>query len=537
MSRRELEEQWQPLAMRLHEALEAAAQADGDAVGWVFEDQRVTFAEMLAGARDVAGQLGSLGIRQGDRVAIWLGNELTWAHALYGCSMIGAQLAGLNTRSKAEEVRHALADCGAKALIFRPKLLNIDFVAILREIDPDFTLAAATEAVDGPLVVGVEGARFGAQAALDSLDDGFVPPADRPPPDREALLIQYTSGTSAAPKGALLHHVHILNFGHWVTARLGVGRGDAMLNTQPMYHIGGSVGCLPVPTTLGCVMVIPEFYHPERVLELIQRERCVARTGMSTMYVREMQLADFRRYDLSSLRAGWTIGPPALLDKIRAEFPMEGLVQLYGSSEGGATSGDVDDPWDVRRISCGRPLPRTHISIVEPETGTELETGQTGEIRFAGWARCLGYVGHASEATFDSRGRFLTGDLGHFDPAGHLIFDGRLKELIKPGGENVSALEVEAFLGTHPDVAQVAVFGVPDDDLGEVVMAVIEPVEGRTLEADDILGFCQGRIARFRVPRHIRFVNDWPMTGSGKILKRILRERYVAELEKMSAAG
>jgi fatty-acyl-CoA synthase/long-chain acyl-CoA synthetase len=298
-----------------------------------------------------------------------------------------------------------------------------------------------------------------------------------------------------------------------------------------MYHVGGSVGCLPVPTTLGCIMVIPEFYSPQRVLELIERERCVARAGMSTMYVREMQLPDFRDYDLSSLRAGWTIGPPALLDTIRAEFPIEGMVQLYGSSEGGSTAGDVNDPWEVRRVSAGRPLPGTEFSIVDPETGEDLPVGQSGEVRFKGWARCLGYVGFAREDTFDSKGRFITGDLGHFDADGQLYFDGRLKEMIKPGGENVSALEVEAFLGAHPDIAQVAVFGVPDDELGEAVMAVIERVEGSSLSAADIRAFCQGRIARFRIPRHIRFISDWPMTGSGKILKRVLREQCVVELE------
>jgi fatty-acyl-CoA synthase/long-chain acyl-CoA synthetase len=279
-------------------------------------------------------------------------------------------------------------------------------------------------------------------------------------------------------------------------------------------------------------MVIPEYYAPERVLELIERERCVSRTGMPTMYLREMQLPNFRSYDLSSLKSGWTIAPPAVVDRIRMEFPLEGLLQLYGTTEAGSTCADLGDPWDVRRKSSGRPLPGTHFSIVDADTGIDCPAGTTGEIRVAGWRCLLGYVGGSGEdQVFDERGRFRTGDLGHLDASGELYFDGRLKDMIKPGGENVAALEVEMFLLQHPAVHQAAVVGVPDDDLGEAVMAIIEVTEGHTLSEADLIAYCRGRIANFRIPRHVRFVAEWPMTGSGKLLKRELRERYVNELE------
>jgi fatty-acyl-CoA synthase/long-chain acyl-CoA synthetase len=279
-------------------------------------------------------------------------------------------------------------------------------------------------------------------------------------------------------------------------------------------------------------MVIPEYYAPEQVLKLIERERCVSRTGMPTMYLREMQLSNFRDYDLGSLKSGWTIAPPAVVDRIRAEFPLEGLLQLYGTTEAGSTCADLGDPWEVRRKSSGRPLPGTHFSIVDADTGIDCPNDNTGEIRVAGWRCLLGYVsGAGDDQVFDEKGRFRTGDLGHLDAAGELYFDGRLKDMIKPGGENVAALEVEMFLLQHPAVHQAAVVGVPDDDLGEVVMAIIEVAAGHVLSEADLIAYCHGKIANFRVPRHVRFVAEWPMTGSGKLLKRELRERYVLELE------
>ncbi len=528
----ELEESaWQPVRCYLHDALADAARNAGGQVGWVFDDERVTFAGLQLGAESLAAKLATLGAASGDTVAIWLPNELTWAEALFACSIVGARLAAINTRSKIDEVAHILANSRAKVLIFRAGFLNVDCSAILRNVLPGVALPDYSKTDSQIYVLPLAGVRVRTAVPLSDVAASPVPPVQRHAPDREALLIQYTSGSMALPKGALLSHVHVLNFGHWTVARMGVRRGDAVLNTQPFYHIGGSIGCLPVPLTLGCVAVIPEFYEPSKVLELIERERCVARTGMSTMYVREMQLPDFHDYDVSSLRAGWTIGPPALLDRIRADFPIEGMVQLYGSSEGGATTGDIAEPWDVRRVSAGRPIPGTHFSIVDPETGASVPPGQTGEIRFSGWACCLGYVGVETDMAFDSAGRFSTGDLGHFDQEGRLYFDGRLKEMIKPGGENVSALEVEAFLGQHPEIAQVAVFGVPDDDLGEAVVAVIERVAGSALGQEDIVAYSRGRVAAFRIPRHFRFVTEWPMTGSGKILKRLLRETYLAELQ------
>jgi fatty-acyl-CoA synthase/long-chain acyl-CoA synthetase len=538
--RRKAERDWQPLRLRLDEALDQAAARAAAHVGWVFGDERVSLSAMADGSRRLAETLAAQGVGPNDTVAIWLPNEPAWARALFACSRLGARLAAINTRAKAAEAAHILADSGAKALLFRPRFLNIDYLAILTEIYPqmvtDTEVRVAPPETTCVLIVSsgtdVRPQTLGRLKSLAGQPRAANLDAPRPPPDREAVLIQYTSGSTTMPKGALLHHVDVLNFGHLICTRMGLGPGESFLNTQPFYHTGGSCGCLPVPLVLRCTMVIPEYYSPDRVLQLIERERCVSRTGMPTMYLREMRLPNFRDYDLRSLRTGWTIGPPAVVDRIRAEFPIPGLLQLYGSTEAGSTCADAGDPWELRRRSSGRPLPGTRFSIVDPETELDCPPGTTGEIRIAGWRCLLGYVGAGElDRVFDGSGRFCTGDLGHLDEAGNLYFEGRLKDMIKPGGENVAALEVETFLLQHPAVRQAAVIGVPDDDLGEAVMAVIEVAEGHSLSEADVALHCRGRIANFRVPKHVRFVTSWPLTGSGKVLKRELRDRYVLELE------
>jgi fatty-acyl-CoA synthase/long-chain acyl-CoA synthetase len=539
--RRRVEDDWHPVRLRLDEALAEAAARTPDHVGWVFDDERVTLSSMAGGAERLANALAQQGVGRNDTVAVWLPNTAVWAHALFACSRLGARLAAINTRAKAVEAGHILADSGAKVLLFRPRFLNIDYLAILGEIYPPIAarLLASTESADATWVLALSfGTKEGPillERLLTTATTARAPEsAGRPAPDAEAVLIQYTSGSTTMPKGALLHHVDVLNFGYHICTRMGVGPGESFLNTQPFYHTGGSCGCLPVPLLLRCTMVIPEYYAPERVLQLIERERCVSRTGMPTMYLREMQLPSFRSYDLSSLRTGWTIATPSVVDRIRAEFPLEGLLQLYGSTEAGSTCADMGDAWEVRRRSSGHPLPGTKFSIVDETTELDCPAGTTGEIRVAGWRCLLGYTGATHhDDVFDSKGRFRTGDLGHFDDAGELYFDGRLKDMIKPGGENVAALEVEEFLLQHPAIRQVAVVGVPDDDLGEAVMAIIEVVPGHSLDKAAVTAHCRGRIANFRIPKHVRFVTSWPMTGSGKLLKRELRARYVLELESL----
>lgn len=245
----------------------------------------------------------------------------------------------------------------------------------------------------------------------------------------------------------------------------------------------------------------------------------------------------FRDYDLSSLRGGWCVGTPALMERVRDTFDMPDLVQIYGATEGGGAGGDYRQPWDLRASTCGTAVTGTELAIFDPETNSRLPTGEIGEIRINGWWRMNGYLKQPEETakTIDAEGWVHTGDLGSLDADGNLRFAGRLKDMLKIGGENVSAEEVEAVLLQNPDIKQVAVIGAPDERLSEVVMAIVECKDGAMLDEADVIRFCTGKVANFRVPRYVRFTTEWPLTGSGKIQKHLLRETFLEEFRLRKA--
>ncbi|MCO5064256.1 MAG: acyl--CoA ligase [Rhizobiaceae bacterium] len=516
-----------PRRETLGAALAAAVDRWGDTTGWVFEDQRISFAEMNAAADAVAGALLASGVGQGDVVALWTGNIPEFAHAMYGCARIGAIAAPVNIRSRSFELSNLLADSGAKALIFAEPLGDGRLDAILNtslsEHDfPGISLIVEIGTNAGAHILWKDFLRRADQISAHRLADATSKVGSEDP-----VLLQYTSGTTASPKGALLNHVYVLNFGTELCSRLGVGEGESFLNTQPFYHVGGSCGALPVPLTLGCIIVSPGHYEPLRILELIERERCVSRSGYGAMYVTELNHPRFGDFDISSLRSGWCVGTPALLNEVRDRMGIDGLVQIYGSTEAGGTGGSIDEPWEKRSTTCGKPVTGVELRIIDPDTGAELPANQVGEIVLGGWWRMNEYLGRPMETrkVVDPKGRIRTGDLGFLDEDGYLHFSGRIKEMLKVGGENVSPLEVESVLLTHPDVAQAAVIGMPDPRLNEVVLAAVKLRAGGTVREQELIEFCRKRMAGFRVPREVRFVSSFPVTDSGKIQKRLLAEQ------------
>lgn len=530
----------EPVECTVGTALDRAAAAWPDSCGWVFDERRVTFAEMKSVADRAAAGLRAIGVNRGDMVAMWTSNVYEWAVTAFACYRIGAIVTSLNTRFKEFEASHVLKHSHANVLVIEPRFLGIDFEAILEEIAPDLQVGqggvvASDVLPDLHRLVSV------AEGRLDAL------PWDRLPsqhgadvealeselsPDSPALL-QYTSGTTARPKGALLTHRHVLNYAAELFHRLGVEAGEPVLNTQPVYHVGGSCA-MTVPLRLGCTKVTPPHYDAGRVLELIERERCVSRSGIPTMYLMEMAHPAFADTDLSSLRSGWTGGPPAVMDRIRDGFNGIELIQLYGASEGGGTAGSIREPWEKRRVSAGKPMTGTHIRLLSPQTGEEVPTGEVGEVCLNGWNRMIEYLGDPARTAeaIDHEGWVHMGDLGRFDEDGYFYYVGRLKDMIRVGGENTSAEEVESLIIEHPAIQQVSVIGVPDDRMGEVVMAIVELAPGAKLSDTEIMDYCRSRAANFRVPRYVRFVTEWPYTGSGKIAKQTLREKMLAEFDQ-----
>ena len=522
----------------LHQALDQAATDWGDRTGWVFEDTRISFLEMRDRSEAVARSLLALGIGPGDVVATLMPSRVEFALLEFACAMTGAIITGINTRSKSFELEHTLRHSGARLLVSVSSFLKQDYLETLASIDvrpaaPDGHVAAPAFPRLERVVCPSAGSEAGAMPWVDFLrlgeqvDDAQLQAVKAARNWRDPVVLQYTSGTTAFPKGALCDHRYVLNCGVETFLLMGVKPGEPVFSTQPFYHIGGSCSTVPLPLSLGGAMVIPEVYDAERVLQLIARERCVARTGFGTMYVMEMNLPNFSSYDIGPLRAGWCIATPALMEQIRDRFGMPDLIPLYAATEVGGTVCSKDEPWEDRSTSCGRPLTGAEMRIAD-ESDQPLPAGQHGEIQMRSWWQMIGYLDQpdATAKAVSADGWIKTGDLGWIDERGCLHFAGRIKEMMKIGGENVSAEEVENILMQLPAVKQVAAFGVPDDRLVEVVAVAIELREGHCASAEQIIEHCKSRTANFRVPRHVRFVTEWPMTGSGKIQKRLLKEAF-----------
>ncbi|WP_213766858.1 AMP-binding protein [Caballeronia sp. dw_19] len=530
------------MEMCVGDAVDDAARKWGDQIGWVFEHERTSYKQMKRQVDRVARALLASGIQHGDVVAAWMPNLPQFAFLELACAKIGAIIGAINTRSKVFEVEHFLNHSEAKLLVMVDRFLKHDFVATLDEACPVGTRNAGGDIGEGGFAhlrkvvsVSVEpDSRAQPWDAFIALGESVSPDTLKAVQQQQhiddPILIQYTSGTTSLPKGALCNHRYVLNFGGVLMQRLGMEAGDAFLNTQPFYHVGGSCGAIPAPLTIGCKVVNAEYYEVERILSLIERERCVARSGYGAMYIMEMNHVRFREFDLSSLQAGWCVGTAELMTRVRDEMNIPGLLQIYGATEVGGTSAWVDDPWDARSRSCGSPIHGSELKIVDPNTGASLAAGEIGEICMRGWWKMNGYLKQPAETAkaIDADGWMHTGDLGHLDTNGYLYFSSRLKDMLKIGGENVSAQEVEAVLLGHPRIAQAAVIGAPDERLSEVVMAIIEPRHNEQVTQEEVIAYCAQRMANFRVPRYVHFTQTWPLTDSGKIQKHKLREQYLA---------
>jgi acyl-CoA synthetase (AMP-forming)/AMP-acid ligase II len=528
----------------LGDSLDQAADIWPQRVGWVFGDERVTFADMRDRANGVARSLIASGIGRGDVVALWMSSRPEFAYCLMACGKIGAIVAAINTRSRSFEVEHTLRHSRAKLLVRMDRFLKMNIRGIFHEVVGRDAITRGGE---------VASEKFPSLSRVISIDpdpaEGAVPwreflacgeritpaaiaAAQNALSPEDPVLLQYTSGTTALPKGALCGHRYICNFGVDTVLRLGVKAGESILNTQPFYHTGGSCGALCAPLTVGHCSVMPEYYEAGRVLSLIERERCVGRSGFGAMYLMELAHPDFAKYDLSSLRAAWCIAPPEVMRRVTLEMGVPSVVQIYGATEGGGAAGRFDDPEEKRLHTCGRPMTGAEIAICDPETGARLPADAVGEILVRGWYRMNGYFDQpeATAEVMDADGWLHTGDLGFLDRDGYLHFKGRLKNMLKVGGENVSAEEVETILLGHPKVQMCAVISAPDARLHEVVMAIVQLKPDEHETEDGIIRFCAGRMANFRVPRYVRFVEDWPLTGSGKIQRHVLRDQFLATL-------
>jgi fatty-acyl-CoA synthase len=518
--------------------LEEAAEGWGEREALVVRHQNIrwTYRELDQAADRLAAGFVHLGLAPGERVGIWSPNRYEWIVTQFASAKAGLILVTINPAYRTSELEYALNKVGCKALVLAPGFKTSDYAAMLEQIRPKLPHLRAAILTD-------ETPRAGFLRYPDVASSGTAEDLERVRQLRsqlqpeDAINIQFTSGTTGLPKGATLSHHNIVNNGYFVAQRQTFSENDRLCIPVPLYHCFGMVmgvlGCV----TWGATMVFPgEAFEPKSVLDAVQAERCTALYGVPTMFIAELEHPDFKQYDLRSLRTGTMAGAPCpveVMKRVISDMHMKEVTIAYGMTETSPVSfqSNRDDSIERRVSTVGTIHPHVEVKIVDAE-GRVTPRGERGELLTRGYSVMHGYWDdeEKTKQSIDAQGWMHTGDLATLDDAGFCNIVGRVKDLIIRGGENISPREVEEFLYRHPKVQDVQVFGVPDRRYGEVVCAWIKLKAGERCEAEAIRTFCKEQIAHFKVPTHIRFVDQFPMTVTGKIQKYLMRQEMSREL-------
>jgi len=530
-----------------------------EAVVSIPQARRLTYAEFAEAVDPLARGLLSMGFNTGDRIGIWATNNVEWLLLQIATARIGAVLVNINPAYRPRELAYALQRSEVNALFIIPRFRNSDYVAMLVELLPELQHAAAGElsSADFPelrrvVIYDPAGAADtrrphpGFTTWAELLKAGESVPVDELQTVADSLdmddpiNIQYTSGTTGFPKAVVLTHHNILN-NAWFSARaMHFTAADRLAVPVPFYHCFGMVLANLLCFSVGACVVIPcEHFDPAAVLKAVQSERCTAIHGVPTMFIAELEHPQFGDFDLSTLRTGIMAGapcPPALMKRVMEDMHCGEILIGYGETEASPlTHLTSRDDTVARRIeTVGTNLPYQEVKIVDVDSRKTVALGSVGELCFRGYHVMRGYYGdtEATARTIDSGGWLASGDLGTMDAQGYVKITGRLKEMIIRGGENIYPREIEDFIFTHPKVAEIAVFGIPDEYFGEEIMAWILLHEGETATEEDIRAFCKDRIAHFKIPKHIWFVDEFPMTVTGKLQKYRMREIAVEKMRQ-----
>lgn len=530
--------------------------ADREALVYPELGLRLTYRQFRERVREAAKGLLRLGIEKGEHIAVWAPNVPEWVILQFASATIGAVLVTVNTNYRTSELGYLLEQSDSVALFLTNGFKRSDYVAMLEELCPE--LAADAQPPEGVAGGAVRCRRLPKLRHVVLLDEPRRPGylhwsdvvalgADVSDAELEAraaqlspddvINMQYTSGTTGFPKGVMLTHVNIVNNGRLVVAQMRLTHEDRLCIPVPFFHcfgcVMGTLGCVSV----GATMVPLITFDAQKVLEAVEKERCTALYGVPTMFIAELAHPDFDRYDLSSLRTGIMAGSPCPIEVMRQVVERMGCREItiaYGQTESSPviTQTSVDDPLERRVTTVGRPLPHTEVKIVDPQTGQTLPPGVPGELCTRGYHVMKGYykMPEQTAQAIDAEGWLHTGDIAVMDEEGYVNITGRLKDMIIRGGENIYPREIEEFLYTNPKILDVQVVGVPDLTYGEQVMAFIRLKPGETMTEDEVRAYCEGKIAHYKIPKYIKFVDEYPMTASGKVQKYKLREMAIREL-------
>ena len=522
------------------------------------QQRRLSYADLAREIDLLARGLLALGAGKGDNIGIWSTNNLEWLLIQMSCARIGAVLVNINPAYRPRELTYALKLAEVKILFVIPSFRSSNYVTMLLELIPELLDAAP----DSPLTSSnfpslkkvvlydpvdpmatsspAPGFTLWQQVVIrgDTVQKGVLDPLTAELTPYAPVNIQFTSGTTGAPKAVVLSHHNILNNAYFSALAMHFGHQDRLCVSVPFYHCFGTVLANLLCFSCGACLVIPcEHFDPLQVLQGIEKEQCTAVHGVPTMFIAMLDHPEFPQFDTSSLRTGIMAGapcPPQLMKRVMEEMHCDEILIGYGETEASPLTHltSRDDSFEHRIATVGRNLPHQEVKIVDVADAKMLYTGQTGEICFRGYHIMQGYYRNeaATAEAIDSEGWLHSGDLGSMDKDGYLRITGRLKNMIIRGGENIYPREIEECLFSHPRVAEAAVFGVPDDYWGEEIVAWIRLHQDESCSAIEIRDFCKNRLAHFKIPRHIRFVSKFPMTVTGKLQKFKMKEETIKEL-------
>jgi fatty-acyl-CoA synthase len=539
------------LGQTIGECLDATVARWGDRPALISPAQAInwTWEAFDTHVRAFAAGLVALGLRPGERIGIWSQNNAEWVITLFAAARAGLVLVNINPAYRLSELEYALNKVGCRALVTATAFKTSDYAGMLTTLAPELARCApghlAAKALPDLRIVIQIGAHTmpGALAFEDvarrasNADRAALAQIERLLQFDDAVNIQFTSGTTGAPKGAALTHHNILNNGYFVAEAMRLTEHDRLCIPVPLYHCFGMVmgvlGCL----THGAAMVFPgEGFDPLATLRIIATERCTALYGVPTMFIAQMDQPEFASFDISSLRTGIMAGSPCPMEVMKRAMQLMHLRDItiaYGMTETSPVSFQttLDDPLARRVASVGRIHPHLEAKIIDAE-GRVVPVGTPGELCTHGYSVMLGYWADEARTAqaIDRAGWMHTGDLATIDAEGYCAIVGRIKDLVIRGGENVYPREVEEFLYGHPAISDVQVFGVADDKFGEELCAWIKLRDGAALTEDDVKTFCRGQIAHYKVPRYVKFVENFPMTVTGKMQKFLMRAAMEAEL-------
>jgi fatty-acyl-CoA synthase len=526
-----------------------AKYADREALVSRHQNDRLTYAEFRRRVDALACSLMRLGLEKSDRIAIWSQNNVEWALTQFATAKAGLVLVNINPAYRRAELEYAVNKVGCRAIILSPAFKTSDYLEMINDLAPELKESepGALKSKRLPTLQWV--IRLGADKTPGTLnfDDLLTAPSvgelqalaslgERLKAD-EPINIQFTSGTTGAPKGATLTHRNILNNGRFTGDAIRLTENDRLCIPVPLYHCFGMVMANLGSLTHGSCLVYPaDSFDPLSVLQAVHDERCTVLYGVPTMFIAVLDHPDFATFDISSLRTGIMAGSPCpteVMKRVIEQMHMRQVTIAYGMTETSpvSTQSGVDDSIERRVSTVGRVHPHVEIKIVDAD-GNTVPRGTTGEFCTRGYSVMRGYWGDIAKTAeaVDGEGWMHTGDLATMDSDGYCNIVGRIKDMVIRGGENVYPREVEEFLYRHPKVKDVQVVGVPDQKYGEELCAWIIPREGETVTEEDIRDFCKGQIAHYKTPRYIRFVDAFPMTVTGKIQKFLIREQMKGEL-------